>query len=301
MDERLFARLATRLELGPVVLASVHETRGATPRKRGSRMLVGALDSEFSVGGGAAEARVIAAARALLAATTPRDALEIDLSGREGAAGICGGRMQIALRRWEGEADAARAAGIAAMLARGDSVALGPGDLGLDHAGFDAEQHRAHPNPRLLVVGAGHCGAALLDLARFLDFDLWLFDARASFIAAGARPGVTSRSGDYARLADAFDSAREVHAVLLNRDYASDVATLRVLAGRPLAFLGMMGSRRRIAEVLAALPEQRDSLRALQAPVGLDIGAHTPHEIAVSILAQLVQWRQRPDGGPSPG
>jgi xanthine dehydrogenase accessory factor len=68
-----------------------------------------------------------------------------------------------------------------------------------------------------------------------------------------------------------------------------------VLAQRPPAFLGMMGSRRRIHEVLAALtPAQRAALGHLRAPVGLDIGAETPAEIAVSILGELLQWRARP-------
>jgi xanthine dehydrogenase accessory factor len=70
------------------------------------------------------------------------------------------------------------------------------------------------------------------------------------------------------------------------------VRTLRVLAERPPEFIGMMGSRRRIAEVLRELPaEHRERLTMLQAPVGVDIGAQTPHEIAVSILAQLIARR----------
>ena len=75
--------------------------------------------------------------------------------------------------------------------------------------------------------------------------------------------------------------------MLLNRDYASDVAALAVLCRKPPAFLGMMGSQRRIAEVRAALPAHAQALERLQAPVGLDIEAQSPHEIAVSILAQL--------------
>ena len=85
--------------------------------------------------------------------------------------------------------------------------------------------------------------------------------------------------------------AREVYAVLLNRDFHADIATLEVLCRRPPPFLGMMGSRRRIREVFEALPQHRTTLERLQAPIGLEIEAETPHEIAVSILAQLIQWR----------
>jgi xanthine dehydrogenase accessory factor len=289
VDERLFARLAARLGHAPVVLATVVQTRGATPRKAGSRMLVGAHDSEFSVGGGAAEASVVEAARALLAAGEATRAVAIDLTGRPGALGVCGGTMQLALRRWGGEDDRAYAADIAAQLAEGRPVWAGEDELGPG-----AEAEALQPDPRLLIVGAGHCGAALHDLARHLDYDLWLFDPRAELLDPALLPYATLRSGRFEALDEAFASARAVHAVLLNRDYASDVATLRVLAGRPLAFLGMMGSRRRIGEVLAALePSQREALAALQAPVGLPLGAQTPHEIAVSILAQLIEHRYR--------
>jgi xanthine dehydrogenase accessory factor len=299
MDERLFERLAALLESEPVVLASVRTTRGATPRKFGSRMLVTAGDSHASIGGGAAEASVVDAARALLQSRGTTHALDIDLSGRPGALGICGGHMRIALRAWWPDADRARAQRIAAQLASGNEIVLTPADLGVtsDDPGLDGVEldvDIARPDPRLLIVGAGHCGTALHELAAALEFDRWIFDARPSCFDRDQYAGATRRSGDYAQLAEAFDSERPVYAVLLNRDFPSDVETLRVLVHHPLAYLGMMGSRRRVAEVLAALPQHRDTLqRILQTPIGLDIDAHTPHEIAISILAQLIQVRRR--------
>lgn len=289
MDERLFARLAVLLQQDAVVLASVQDAHGATPRKRGSRMLVTSGASEFSVGGGAMEARVLDAARALLQSRGRESEIGIDLSGGAGAAGVCGGRMRIALRRWQGEDDRLYAADIAAQLGEGRAVWAGAEEFGANVAG-----QLLAPDPRLLVVGAGHCGLALYELARSLDFKMFVFDERAECFAHGEFAQATRRDRDYAALDEAFADQREVYAVLLNRDFPSDVATLRALAGRPLAFLGMMGSRRRIAEVRAALPEHAEWLALqLRAPVGLEIGAHTPHEIAVSILAQLVQVRQQ--------
>lgn len=288
-DERLFAHLAQWLQHTPVVLASVRQTQGACPRKRGARMLIAADRCEFSIGGGAAEARVITHARRMLADGTPHHELAIDLSGGADAAGVCGGRMHLSLRHWRGEADRQRAREIAARLASGLEAALTPADLG--HPG---DRDLALPDDRLLIVGAGHCGLALRDLARHLDFDLWLFDPRPENLSAELQADTTCRSGDFEILAEALHSGRRVHAVLLNRDYRADVASLRVLARRPPAFLSMMGSRRRIATVLAALPEHRTALAHLTAPVGLDIGAQTPHEIAVSILAQVVRDRQTP-------
>lgn len=282
-DERLFAQLAAALADAAVVLASVLHTRGATPRKRGARMLIAADHCAFSVGGGMAEARVIAAARALLLSGRQQSTVVIDLSGGVDAAGVCGGEMTLGLRRWHGDADALRARGIADTLADGRCIALTADDLGRDDAA-----DIAHPNPRLLIVGGGHCGIALLELARHLDFDLWLFDDRPASTGAEPLGDATVLHGDFSQLDKALHSERELHAVLLNRDYHADIETLRVLATRPPAFIGMMGSQRRIQQVRDALPELAEPLSHLRAPVGIAIGAQTPHQIAVSILAQVI-------------
>lgn len=286
-DERLFAHLAQWLQHTPVVLASVQQTQGACPRKRGARMLIAADRCEFSIGGGAAEARVIMHARRMLADGTPHHELAIDLRGGADAAGVCGGRMQLSLRRWHGEADRQRACELAARLASGLEAALTPTDLGHPSA-----RDLALPDDRLLIVGAGHCGAALYQLARQLDFDIWVFDSRSEIADPTQFAGATVFSGDYARLAMALETERVVDAVLLNRDFHADIATLNVLCLRPPRFIGMMGSRRRIREVAAALPHHAATLQRLHAPVGIEIQAETPQEIAVSIVAQLVQVRR---------
>ena len=284
MNERLFARLHAWLAMGPVVLASVLETRGATPRKGGSRMLIGAGDTFGSIGGGMAEARVVAAANTLLQDAGRSTEVEIDLTGREGAAGICGGRMRIGLRRWHGADDGLRAALIAETLAAGNSLTLECDDLG----GGDPQP--IQPDPRLLIIGAGHCGLALHDVANLLDFDLWAYDERSDELAKFNH--ATCLSGPIDLLTTALDTRRELFVVLLNRDFQCDIATLRVLCHRPPRFIGMMGSAKRIVEVRAALPEHAAALASLRAPVGIDIDAQTPHEIAISILAELIQQQR---------
>jgi len=277
MDERLYARLAAWLETQAVVVACVRETRGATPRERGSRMLIGADATEFSVGGGMAEARVIAAAHELLAQQGDSTEVFIDLSGREGSAGICGGTMRIALRRWNGGADRQRARDIASALAQGKIV-------GLDEP--------LYPNARLLIVGAGHCALALHEMAQPLEFDVWVHDERESCFSGTQFAGAKHLCGGAELLDAALHSERDVYAVLLNRQFMADVAALDVLCRKPPVFLGMMGSRKRINEVLAALPQHAAMLQNLHAPIGIEIEAQTPHEIAISILAQLIQQRR---------
>lgn len=287
MDERLFARLADWLQQQAVVLASVVGARGATPRRRGSRMLVTAAASLGSIGGGLAEARVLEAARRLLGSTASHAEVDIDLRGGADSLGVCGGSMRVALRRWSPAADLARAREIRDLLASGHRARLAAGDIGAADAGDVAV-----PDVRLLVVGAGHCGAALCELAGPLEFDIHVFDARAGCLAQPAFAGARTHCGDVAMLGPLLHTGRDVQAVLLNRDFRADVAALEVLCANPPRFLGMLGSRRRIGEVRDALPERREALRGLVAPVGLDIDAETPHEIAVSILAQLIAERR---------
>lgn len=284
MSERLFAQLHAWLANRTVVLASVLDTRGATPRKGGSRMLISAGGCHGSVGGGMAEARVIDAAMALLDRAARSAEVDIDLTGRPGAAGICGGRMRIGLRRWHGDADRARIAHVTRQLAQGNPMTLDADDLGADG------RQQVEPDVRLLIIGAGHCGLALHDLARHLDFDQWVYDQRRDAVARFEY--AQQLTGEPEQIAQALATPRVLFAVCLNRDFHCDVATLRVLSQRPPVFIGMMGSSRRIAEVLAAVPAHAAAIGHLQAPVGIGIDAQTPHEIAVSILAQLIQKRR---------
>ena len=281
MSERLFAQLAALLDNEAVVLATVLDTRGAVPRHRGAQMLVAAARTESTVGGGRLEARVVAQARALLASNRSSDRVDIDLTGRHGADGICGGLMQVALRRWHGSADQARAQQIADNLRAGASALLTAADLGADVA------QRIEPAPRLLIIGAGHCGLALYRSALALDYELQVYDARPEGYAHDDYAHATCLA-DGAALRASLNSARRVEAVLLNRDYRADIDALRLLAEHPPQVIGMMGSRKRITEVFAALPDLADFCARVHAPVGLEIGAETPEEIAISIVAQLI-------------
>jgi xanthine dehydrogenase accessory factor len=282
MTERLFSTLADWLSTEAVVLATVLSTRGASPRHAGAQMLVAARGNAGSVGGGRLEQHAIAAARQLLAGTSDAREVAIDLTGREGAHGVCGGSMRIVLRRWQGEADRERAASIAQSLGAGRRVALDTTDLG----GADAVL-RLEPAPRLLILGAGHCGLALCHAARPLGYDLQVLDDRAGGYDTTAFVGATCHH-DRDALPALLEGERCVAAVLQNRDWPTDAALLPILARRPPHYVGMMGSRKRVRQVFKAVPDLAAFCARIHAPIGLPIGAETPAELAISILAQVI-------------
>ncbi len=288
-DEAVFAALVRWLTAGrPGVLAHVTSARGAVPRRAGSRMLVGARRCEFSVGGGELEARVIVAARRMLASGDDLTRMAVDLGGGADAAGVCGGRVELELWRLDA-LDAATVRQTADRLSRGETLALDRGALIAGGAML-----ALRPNPRLLIVGAGHCGRALYRLVRALDYSVCVADPDPRQFAGSGIAIADRRVLPFAELGGLLATGRAVHAVLLNRDFAADVASLGALfaaeamSGRSLAYLGMMGSRRRIATVRRALPAFDERFATLDAPVGIEIGAETPEEIAVSIAARLI-------------
>lgn len=150
------------------------------------------------------------------------------------------------------------------------------------------------PPSELVIVGAGHIAVPLARAAHLLGYRV---------VVADDRPGHATfeRFPDAARVvrvdfADPFADlplARHSHLVLVTRGHRYDYECLRrvLLADRRPAYIGMIGSRRRVRATLEALRREgipRDRLATLHAPIGLDIGAQTPEEIAVSVAAELV-------------
>jgi len=281
VSQRLFSTLAEWLSAESVVLASVLATRGASPRHGGAQMLITASRIAGSVGGGRLELHTIAAARELLGTARQSEAVAIDLTGREGAQGVCGGSMQIALRRWQGAADRMRASAIADSLADGRRVMLDADALGADAT------LTLDPPARLLILGAGHCGLALCHAAAPLGYDLHVLDDRADGYDASAFTGATCHR-DRAALPALLVGERRTAAVLQNRDWATDAALLPILAQRPPDYVGMMGSRKRVRQVFQAVPNLAEFCARIQAPIGLPIGAETPEELSISVLAQVI-------------
>ena len=164
---------------------------------------------------------------------------------------------------------------------------------------------RVEPEPRVVVCGAGHVGAALARLAAAVGYSVTLIDDREEFVARARFPGeeielVAAREWA-APVTEAIGKGRGVYVAVVTRGHNEDEECMRaVLQARP-DYVGMIGSRRRTNIVLARLRESgfgEDVLREVRAPIGLDIGAVSPEEVALSILAEMVSERRGGKGAP---
>src|SRR3712207_2986315 len=164
---------------------------------------------------------------------------------------------------------------------------------------------RVEPEPHVVVCGAGHVGAALARLAHGTGYRVTLIDDRAEFVSRQRFPdesiNLVAASNWTEPVTRAVGAGRGVAVAVVTRGHNEDEECLRaVLQARP-DYVGMIGSRRRTNIVLARLSESGfadDDLREVRAPVGLDLGAVTPEEVALAILSEIVAHRRGGTGAP---
>jgi xanthine dehydrogenase accessory factor len=244
-----------------VVLCQIVRVQGSTPGKLGWKMLV-RPDGTFmgNLGGGSFEALVLRDATSLLAGDqlshTERYYLTEDAVKGQPTGMVCGGMIEVFL-----EVVAAR--------------------------------------PVLAVCGGGPVGQALATQAALCDFEIVVLEDRPQFLGAELFPQGTRRvevTRDYAGDVLGAWQARELFVAVVSRCWETDLAALSaVLRSKPpgLRYLGLMGSRRKIARVESGLESAGLDLEGVpwRAPIGLSLGATTPAEIAVSIVAELIRER----------
>lgn len=163
---------------------------------------------------------------------------------------------------------------------------------------------RIQPEPRLVICGAGHVGAALARLANFTGYSATLVDDRAEFVTRERFPDerielVTASSWATA-VREAIGNGHGVSVAVVTRGHNEDEECMQAVMATDADYIGLIGSKRRTNIVIERLREAgvaEDKLRQIRAPVGLDIGAVTPEEVALSILAEIVAERRGGKGG----
>ncbi len=162
------------------------------------------------------------------------------------------------------------------------------------------------PPPSLIVVGAGHIAVPLAAMGKMLDYEVIVIDDRTTF-ANKARFPTADRIivEDYEPAITSLDIGYSTFIVLVTRGHRHDVLSLRKVIQKPAPYIGMIGSRRRVFAVLKLLKDEGvsiDDLAKVRAPIGIDIGAQTPAEIAICILAEIINvWNGGKTEGMSDG
>ena len=246
------AELQSKNEFG--VLCTIIRAQGSTPRHVGSKMLVFS-DGRIvgTIGGGEMESRVIAEAQQAIEDGNPR-VLEYSMSDPErGDPGVCGGRVEIFV----------------------DPI---------------------KPKPALVVVGAGHVGKAVAHLAQWLGFYIVVTDDRSELCTPEEVPdGDEFIPGLLSEFPQGFKITPWTYFVLTTRSVDVDVEGLPALLTSPAAYIGVIGSKRRWETTRQKLIEMglpEEHLSRVRSPIGLDLNAETPEEIAVSILAEIIMLKQ---------
>ncbi len=262
MNEEVFRAVNDAFLRGEsAALVTIIRTQGSTPQRVGAKMVVYADGRTVgTIGGGCYENDAFWKARRALETRKPLVArYELADDLAEESGLICGGQMEVYIDPLEA-------------------------------------------SPQLYLVGAGHVAQHLGQIAPAAGFRLHVIDDREKFSNPERFPdAVECVVDDIPTWLENADLPESAYVVILTRGHRHDLDALRALATRRLRYLGLIGSRAKVARLHEALREEGTAVahpERLHAPVGLDIGAVTPHEIAVSILAELiaVKYNRLDDG-----
>lgn len=163
---------------------------------------------------------------------------------------------------------------------------------------------RLQPPPRLVVCGAGHVGAALAKLGALLGYETTLIDDRADFLQrdrfAGEAIELVVASNWTTAVREVIGNGRGVSVAVVTRGHSEDEQCMRAVVQAKPDYMGLIGSKRRTTIVIDRLREagaDEAELRKIRAPIGLDIGAVSPEEVALAIMAEIVAERRGGAGG----
>ena len=266
--------------------------RGSTPQSAGALMLIDdAAEIHGTIGGGCVEAELRQRAFRMLGDDQTgllTFKLDHDYGWDDGL--ICGGTLTLAVAPLP---DANQLDCIIRDIEERHATSF---DLRIDtDEGPAVCTYHIPPRPRLYIAGAGHIAQATAASALRLDFEVTLFDDRHDLLEKLAPAGAKKVSGDIAENLAARPVDSQTFCVIVTRGHRHDAQALAAVASRGAAYVGMIGSRRKVKLTFDELIERgipADQLAKVHAPIGLDIGAVSVDEIAIAIAAQLVQVRR---------
>ena len=299
----------------PMVLITILKVKGSAPRHAGSKMLLsekGVISG--TVGGGRGEALAIEKAMSILKSKI-FSCLEVEMLGEDiyDKDMICGGRSYMMFQYIDADKTVYKKACL--NLEKGKPAYLVT-DLKIgeteiveneNNEAFKASELAkksflntdktkfydvVFPLDNLLILGGGYVGQAVYKVVSFMDFNITVYDDREAFANQERFPKAGSvKAGNYEELLKKYPFNDATYVVITTRGHLCDVDCLRNTLNRPHAYLGCIGSRRKIETVKNGLLEEgfsKAKMASIYAPIGFDIGAETPEEIAIAILAQII-------------
>lgn len=298
---RFFDYLPGALAEGqPFALGIISGIKGSSPQKKGAKALFFADGRiQGTLGGGCLEAEIQDRARRALLTQTPATfelVLDHDFGWDDGL--ICGGKVSGLILP-----QAAQAGEVWKSLApcREPRTWGVKKDFTITWVEDDKEsewlyQETVSPPCALWIAGSGHVAQAVAPLALQLDFDVTVFDDRPTLANTQHFPAATHfRVGYWDKLLQEPMSQQPAFGLIVTRGHQHDALVLREWIRRPFVFLGMIGSRRKARLIFSQFVEEKiataEEVARVACPVGFDILAQSVPEIAVSIMAQLIQKR----------
>jgi len=254
MSENIYKQITDLLSKGgSAALCTIIASSGSAPRHEGTKMLV-YPDGKFigTVGGGEIENRVRQEALEIIETQHSKVLKYSMVDPQKGDPGTCGGTVEVYIEP-------------------------------------------ILPKEKVILVGGGHVGKAVAHLAKWLGFSVAISDDRVDFCTTEANPDADEFYPVAMKdLASAVNITSTTYLILTTRGSNIDVAGLAPLLESKAAYIGVIGSRRRWATTNKALLEQgisADILEKVISPMGLELNAETPEEIAVSIMAEIIMLR----------
>ena len=244
-----------KAEGGEAALVTIVSATGSTPREEGAKMLVKPDGSILgTIGGGSLEAQVIEEAVEAIKQGKPKR-LHMSLTAKEAeeAGMICGGDLEVFIE-----------------------PVLNP--------------------PTLYIFGAGHVSQPLAKMGKTLGFKIAIIDDRADFASTDRFPEAdTLLAEDFTKAFPQLKIDKSSYIVIVTRGHQHDELVLEWAAGTAAKYIGMIGSQTKTKTIFSHLLAKgitQEQLDRVHAPIGLEIEAQTPEEIAVSILAEVIKVRR---------
>jgi xanthine dehydrogenase accessory factor len=297
---------------GKLMLMYVIQSEGSSPGRQGFKMLVSASGRLYgTIGGGIMEHKLVELSRQKLQEPNCQPFLKRqihrDNTGADQSGLICSGEQSVGFYRLT-RTDRELVEKILNAMADGRNGVLSLSEKGMDfEAGTSLSQCFATQvsspeqwifredlgfQPVLNIIGGGHVGLALSRFADQLGFRVRVFDNRPGLNTLGQNSSAQWVPVlDYQEIGDYVGRGENQYLTLMSFGYETDKMLLRQLVGKQWAYLGLMGSKAKVARLFAELKREGltpDQLAKVHAPIGLAISSQTPEEIAISILAEII-------------